>query len=151
MSTKQVEYYTKVIGSCETMEQLSTATPWMCEGFKGLQAVAENLPRRWRKLLLPVLKATKGYILNVNHSKALKLLQTELEEFASREHTESEMADKIGSLFEQMAGTFPNAVFGKVVVKRVKSDEEDSAAERPADSPDPAEPGENAGVSDPEE
>lgn len=150
MCTKQVEHYTKVIDSCETMEQLNTANGWILDGFKKLHSVAENLPRRRRKLCLSAFEAAKSHVLNVNLSKGLDLFQKELGKITP-ECSESEMGDAIGSLFESLAGIFPGAVSCKVVVKRKKVAPEDPENEQPTEKEDPEKPNEETGEDLPKE
>ncbi|WP_418989263.1 hypothetical protein [Alistipes sp.] len=148
MCTKQVEHYTKVIDSCETLEQLETASPWICKGFENLNKLVELLPRRRRELCLAAIKAASMHVLNVNLSKGVELLGAELDKISSSESSEAETGEKIGSIFKRLAGIFPGTIC-KVSVKRVRVDPEEPSAERPADEPVPSDPeGEPAG-SDP--
>lgn len=153
MCTKQVEHYTKVINSCETLEQLNAASGWILCGFKKLRSIAESLPRRRQKICLPVLDAVKYYVLSVSQSKGLDLFRKEIEGI-DPECSESEMGEKIGSLFEGLAGAFPGKVRCEVSISRKRSSAKDpvegesSDAERPererpeAADPDPANPAE---------
>lgn len=154
MCTKQVDHYTSVINSCRTREQVQTVRPWIVDGFKSLREIAENLPRRRRKLCLSVVDATRDYVLNVGLAKSLDFFHKELEEAFSPECSEAEMGEKIGSLFEGLAGMFPGKVRCEVSISRKRSaakdpvEGESSDAERPererpeAADPDPANPAE---------
>lgn len=154
MCEKQVEHYTKVINSCETREQVQTVRPWIVDGFKGLRSIAENLPRRRRKLCLAVVDASRDFVLNMGLSKALDFFQKELKEAFDVGNSEAEMGEKIGSLFEGLAGMFPGKVRCEVSISRKRSaakdpvEGESSDAERPererpeATDPDPANPAE---------
>lgn len=154
MCTKQIEHYTKVIDSCETLEQLNAASGWILCGFKKLRSVVENLPRRRQKLCLSVFDAAKYYVFSVSQSKGLDLFRKEIEG-VDPECSESEIGEKIGSALEGLAGAFPGTVCGKIVIKRKKAaekdpvDEQPSGAEKPeserpeASDPDPSSPAES--------
>lgn len=132
MCTKQVDHYTNVINSCRTREQVQTVRPWIVDGFKGLRKIAENLPRRRRKLCLSVVDAMRGYVLNVGLAKSLDFFHKEIEEAFSPECSESEMGEKIGSIFEGLAEMSPGSVCCEVTVKRRKAAAEDPSKEPPA-------------------
>lgn len=136
MCTKQVDHYTSVINSCQTREQVQTIRPWIVDGFKSLRNIAENLPRRRRKLCLSVVDATREYVLNVSLSKSLGFFHKEIEEAFSPECSESDMGEKIGSIFEGLAEMFPGSICCKVTVERRKAAAEDP--ESPAQDPDAA-------------
>lgn len=131
MCTKQVDHYTSVINSCRTREQVQAIRPWIVDGFKSLRQIAENLPRRRRKLCLLVVDATKAYVLNVGLAKSLDFFHKEIEEAFSPECSESEMGEKIGSIFEGLAEVFPGSVCCKVTVERRKAAAVDPAKEPP--------------------
>lgn len=155
MCTKQVDHYTNVINSCKTREQIQTVQPWIVDGFKALRSVAENLPRRRRKLCLSVVDATRELVLNVSLTKALDFFRKELEEAFTPECSESEMGEKIGSIFEGLAEMFPGNVRCEVSIQRKRAaekdpvDEQPSGAEKPeserpeASDPDPSSPAES--------
>lgn len=155
MCTKQVDHYTNVINSCKTREQIQTVRPWIVDGFKALRSVAENLPRRRRKLCLSVVDATRELVLNVSLTKALDFFRKELEEAFTPECSESEMGEKIGSIFEGLAEMFPGKVRCEVFIQRKRAaqkdpvDEQPSGAEKPeserpeASDPDPSSPAES--------
>ena len=135
MCVKQIEHYTKVINSCETLEQLNAASGWI--------------------LCVSAIEATKSYVLGVNLSKGLSLCHKEIEGAFTPECSESEMGEKIGSIFEGLAEMFPGKVRCEVRISRKRSpakdpvegessDAESPERERPeAADPDPANPDEN--------
>ena len=153
MCVKQIEHYTKVINSCETLEQLNAASGWILGGFKKMDAVAGNLNGARRKLCVSAIEATQSHVLGVNLSKGLSLFQKVIEGI-DPECSESEMGEKIGSLFEGLAGVFPGKVRCEVSISRKRSaakdpvEGESSDAERPererpeAADPNPAKPAE---------
>lgn len=155
MCVKQIEHYTKVINSCETLEQLNAASGWILGGFKKMEAVAGNLNGARRKLCVSAIEATKSYVLGVNLSKGLSLCHKEIEGAFTPECSESEMGEKIGSIFEGLAEMFPGKVRCEVRISRKRSpakdpvegessDAESPERERPeAADPDPANPDEN--------
>lgn len=159
MCAKHVEHYTNVINSCETRDQIQTVRPWVVDGFRGLRSIAENLPRRRRKLCLAVVDASRDFVLNVGLSKALDFFQKELKEAFDVGNSEAEMGEKVGSLFEGLAGMFPGKVRCEVFVQRKRSAEKDPADDQPsgmerpdgertdAAYPDPAHPGESTETS----
>lgn len=154
MCVKQIEHYTKVINSCETLEQLNAASGWILGGFKKMDAVAGNLNGARRKLCVSAIEATKSHVLGVNLSKGLSLFHKEIEGAFTPECSESEMNEKIGSIFEGLAEMFPGKVRCEVRISRKRSaakdpvegessDAESPARERPeAVDPDPANPAE---------
>lgn len=136
MCAKQVDHYTNVINSCQTREQVQAIRPWIVDGFKSLHNIAENLPRRRRKLCLSVVDAAREYVLNVSLSKSLGFFHKEIEEAFSPECSESDMGEKIGSIFEGLAEMFPGSVCCKVTVERRKAAAEDPASGSPTQDPE---------------
>lgn len=131
MCKMQVEHYTKVINSCETLEQLNTTSGWLLNGFKKLYSAIENLPRRRQKLCLSALDAAKYFVFSVSRSKGFELFWKETEGKITPECSESETGEKIGSIFEGLAEVFPGSVCCKVTVERRKAAAVDPAKEPP--------------------
>lgn len=138
MCTKQVEHYTRVIDSCETMEQLNTATDWILDGFKSLRSVAENLPRRRRKLCLSAFEAVKLHVFNVNLSKCLDLLGKKIDKMIFDRQPKFEQASEktLEDLLEALKNSSAKGVIVKV--ERVqKTDPEAPGDGQSADKEDP--------------
>lgn len=138
MCTRQIDHYTSVINSCQTREQVQTIRPWIVDGFKSLRNIAENLPRRRRKLCLSVVDAAKAYVMNVSLSKSLAFLHKEIEETFSPERFESALCEKVGSVLESLAGVSPGSVRCEIHVTRKKAAAEDPANDPLAQDPEAA-------------
>lgn len=75
------EYYTDVIGSCDNIVQLGSATKWIEQGYERLEAVADCLPRRRRKMCRAIIDHSRTLVMQINVDKGTELIDKKVSSF----------------------------------------------------------------------
>lgn len=137
MCTKMADHYTKVINSCETIEQLEIANRWSSDGLDGLRSLAENLPRRRRKVCRAAIESTGSFICNVSLLKSMEITFQSFEKIMQRQPKFEQASEKtLEDLLEALKKSGAKVVCVKVE-KIKKNDPEDPGDGQPTDKEDP--------------